>query len=59
MSIEIDVYNMRFIDPLNFIPMALADMLKAFGETERPKGIFLICLTELKTNLLYCHNCQI
>ena len=40
MSIEIDVCNMRFIDSLNFIPMALADMPKAFGETELAKGYF-------------------
>ena len=31
---------MRFIDSLNFIPMDLADMPKAFGETELVKGYF-------------------
>jgi hypothetical protein len=40
MSIVVPVFNIRFIDSLNFIPMALADMPKAFGETELAKGFF-------------------
>jgi len=33
-------YLMRFIDFLNFIPMALANMPSAFGVTELAKGYF-------------------
>ncbi|XP_045197429.2 uncharacterized protein LOC123552109 [Mercenaria mercenaria] len=40
MSIVVPLFKIRFIDSLNFIPMALADMPKAFGETELVKGHF-------------------
>lgn len=40
MSIEVPVCKIRLIDSLNFIPMPLADMPKAFGETELAKGYF-------------------
>jgi len=40
MSIIIPSLKIRFIDSLNFIPMALGDMPKAFGETELAKGYF-------------------
>ena len=40
MSISVPVCKIRFIDSLNFIPMALADMPKAFGENELAKGYF-------------------
>ena len=40
MSTEVPVCKIRFIDSLNFIPMPLADMPKAFGETELAKGYF-------------------
>ena len=40
MSIKVPACKIRFIDSLNFIPMALADMPKAFGETELVKGFF-------------------
>ncbi|KAL5010933.1 hypothetical protein ScPMuIL_013238 [Solemya velum] len=40
MSIKIPVCKMRFIDSLNFIPMALAGMPKAFGESKLAKGYF-------------------
>lgn len=40
MSIVVPVCKIRFIDSLNFIPMALADMPRAFGETEIAKGYF-------------------
>ena len=40
MSIAVPVCNIRFIDSLNFIPMALADMPEAFDETELAKGYF-------------------
>jgi hypothetical protein len=40
MSIKVPVCKIRFIDSLNFIPMALAEMPKAFGETEIAKGYF-------------------
>ena len=40
MSIKVPVCKIRFIDSLNFIPMALVDMPKAFGESELSKGYF-------------------
>ena len=40
MSIQVPACKLRFIDSLNFIPMALADMPRAFGETELAKGFF-------------------
>ena len=40
MSVEVPICNIRMIDSLNFIPMALADMPKSFGETELAKGYF-------------------
>ncbi|WAR12282.1 ZN777-like protein [Mya arenaria] len=40
MSIKVPVCKMRFIDSINFIPMALADMPKAFGIAELSKGYF-------------------
>ena len=40
MTIQVPVCKMRFIDSLNFIPMPLSDMPKAFGETEIAKGYF-------------------
>jgi len=33
MSINVPVCNIRMIDSLNFIPMALAEVPKSFGET--------------------------
>ncbi|WAQ94967.1 hypothetical protein MAR_007438, partial [Mya arenaria] len=54
MSIKIPVCKMRFIDSINFIPMALADMPKAFGITELAKGYFphLFNRQENQTNTL-------
>ena len=40
MSITVPQCKMRFIDSLNFIPMALASMPSAFGVTELAKGYF-------------------
>ncbi|MCW4344201.1 MAG: hypothetical protein N0E48_12745 [Candidatus Thiodiazotropha endolucinida] len=40
MSVEVPICKLRFIDSLNFIPMALADMPEAFGEKELTKGFF-------------------
>ncbi|XP_052815380.1 uncharacterized protein LOC128242318 [Mya arenaria] len=40
MSITVSKCKIRFIDSINFIPMALADMPGAFGETELAKGYF-------------------
>ena len=40
MSIKVPACKLRFIDSLNFIPMALADMPQAFGENELAKGFF-------------------
>ncbi|XP_052779212.1 uncharacterized protein LOC128216636 [Mya arenaria] len=54
MSIKVPVCKMRFIDSINFIPMALADMPKAFGITELAKGYFphLFNRQENQTNTL-------
>ena len=40
MSISVPLCKIRVIDSLNFIPMAFADMPKAFEETEIAKGYF-------------------
>jgi hypothetical protein len=40
MSIEVPSCNIRMIDSLNFIPVALAAMPGSFGETELIKGYF-------------------
>lgn len=40
MSINVPVCKIRMIDSLNFIPMPLAEMPSAFGETELAKGYF-------------------
>lgn len=40
MSIKVPVCNIRVIDSLKFIPMSLADMPDAFGETAIAKGYF-------------------
>ena len=40
MSIKVPACKIRFIDSLNFIPMALADMPQAFGQIELVKGFF-------------------
>jgi hypothetical protein len=40
MSITVPKCKIRFIDSINFIPMALADMPSAFGEIELAKGYF-------------------
>lgn len=40
MSIKVPFCKIKFIDSLNFIPMPLAEMPKAFGETEIAKGYF-------------------
>lgn len=40
MSIVVPACKIRFIDSLNFIPMALAEMPKAFGISELAKGYF-------------------
>ena len=40
MSIYIPHLNMRFLDSMNFIPMALAKIPKAFGLSELTKGTF-------------------
>ena len=39
-SMTIPMFNMKFIDSLNFIPMSLAKFPKTFGQTELCKGYF-------------------
>ena len=40
LSMTIPMFNMKFIDSLNFIPMSLAKFPKTFGQTELCKGYF-------------------
>ena len=40
LSMEIPMFNIKFIDSLNFIPMALSQFPKTFGKTELCKGYF-------------------
>ena len=40
LSMTIPMFNMKFVDSLNFIPMSLAKFPKTFGETELCKGYF-------------------
>ena len=40
LSMTIPMFNMKFIDSLNFIPMSLAKFPKTFGMTELCKGYF-------------------
>ena len=40
LSLTIPMFNMKFIDSLNFIPMSLAKFPKTFGMTELCKGYF-------------------
>ena len=40
LSMTIPMFNIQFVDSLNFIPMSLAKFPKTFGETELCKGYF-------------------
>ena len=40
LSMTIPMFNMKFVDSLNFIPMSFAKFPKTFGETELCKGYF-------------------
>ena len=40
LSMTVPMFNMKFIDSLNFIPMGLAKFPKTFGKTEMCKGYF-------------------
>ena len=40
LSMTVPMFNMKFIDSLNFMPMALAALPKTFGESELCKGYF-------------------
>ena len=40
LSLSVPMFDMKFIDSLNFMPMALAALPKTFGETELCKGYF-------------------
>lgn len=51
MSIKVPPCNLRFIDSLNFISMALADMHEAFGEKELAKG-FSACFQSQKISVM-------
>ena len=38
--LSVDMFKIKFIDSLNFIPMQLADFPKTFGISELAKGYF-------------------
>ena len=40
LSLTVDIFNIRFVDSLNFIPMKLANFPKTFGIEELAKGYF-------------------
>ena len=40
LSLSVDMFKIKFIDSLNFIPMRLADFPKTFGIDELAKGYF-------------------
>ena len=40
LSMTVDMFNIKFIDSLNFIPMSLAKFPKTFGQDELCKGYF-------------------
>ena len=40
LTLSVDMFNIKFIDSLSFIPMKLADFPKTFGLTELAKGYF-------------------
>ena len=40
LSLFVDMFNIKFIDSLNFIPMRLANFPKTFGKEELAKGYF-------------------
>ena len=40
LSLSIEMFNIKFIDSLNFIPMKLANFPKTFGMEELVKGYF-------------------
>ena len=40
LSMKVSLYNIKFIDSLNFIPMSLAKFPKTFGQDELCKGYF-------------------
>ena len=40
LSLTVDMFNIRFVDSLNFIPMRLANFPKTFGIEELGKGYF-------------------
>ena len=40
LSLTIPIFNIKFIDSLNFIPMSLAKFPKTFGQSELCKGYF-------------------
>ena len=40
LSLTVEIFNIKFIDPLNFIPMKLANFPKTFGIEELAKGYF-------------------
>ena len=40
LSLTVDMFNIRFVDSLSFIPMKLANFPKTFGIEELAKGYF-------------------
>ena len=52
LSMTIPMFNIKFIDSLNCIPMSLAKFPQTFGMSELCKGSSLTCLTEKKMKIM-------
>ena len=57
LCLTVDMFNIRFVDSLNFIPMKLANFPKTFGIEELAKGYFPPSLQQkLKRKLHWSHS---
>ena len=53
LSLKVPDWGIRFIDSINFIPMALAKFPKTFGQDELCKGYFPICSIKTRTRITW------
>ena len=52
LSLKVELFDIRFIDSFNFIPMKLANFPKTFGIEELAKATLLISSTRKKTRIM-------
>ena len=57
LSLTVDMFNIRFVDSLNFFPMRLANLPKAFGILELKKGHFPHLFNKNKTRIMLVPFC--